>query len=280
MVLAMVIGVMLLTAVYFALDIYMTSTTAGRTEVDQGAISRAVVKKIQTDITANILTSPPLPTPTKVGKNTAGTGATGATSTAAPAVNTGIGPFLFNLGVQGDNNTLTLFVSKVSVSNSTMTADGSAPATDQPIDSDLRRITYWVVTDGDIGKGLARQEIVIVTSDDQMNNLPPDIADAETFIFAPEVLACTFEYYDGTNWQQTWDGTSADGLGTVLNTGQVAVGPPLAIRLTLSIAPPDSRITDVKDPAVMTFQHVIHIPTSNAAANITANNAATSGAGQ
>jgi prepilin-type N-terminal cleavage/methylation domain-containing protein len=278
MLLALAIGVMLLTAVYFALDIYIQSTQAGRQQVDQAAISRAVVKKIQHDISANLIALPPPPTPTKPGK--AATTATGAASTAATAAASGgVGPFPFNLGVYGDQNTLTLFVSKVSVSNSTMTTDGSTPATDQAIDSDLRRITYWVIADGDVGKGLARQEVVMVTSDDQMNNMPPDIADADTFIFAPEVLAATFEYFDGTTWQQDWDGTTSLGpQGSPLpGTGQVAVGPPLAIRITLKIGRTDAKTTDPNDPDVMTFEHVIHIPSSNAGANIAANNAASAG---
>jgi prepilin-type N-terminal cleavage/methylation domain-containing protein len=280
-VLALSIGVLLMTAVYFALDIYLQATKAGRTQIDQSSVARAVIKRISSDVTVNLATLPPLSPPSgNKGGGGGGGAAMSTASTTTPAANasTNNTPFLFNLGVQGDQNTLTLYVSKVSKSNVMMSTDGTPPPNDQPLDSDLRRITYWLVTDGN-KLGLARQEVRMVTSLDEINNLPPNVSDAGTMVFAEGVVSATFEYFDGTTWQPSWDGTTVvtNQGGTTpqaTNQGQSAtgvtpptpsqpwVGPPLAIKIKLTIGRTNAKDTDPNDPNNMKFDHVIHIPTA------------------
>jgi len=48
------------------------------------------------------------------------------------------------------------------------------------------------------------------------------------------VKTLTFSYFDGTDWQDSWDGTQ---LGS---DGMTPVGAPLAIAITIGIAPPGS----------------------------------------
>jgi prepilin-type N-terminal cleavage/methylation domain-containing protein len=279
-VLALSIGVLLMTAVYFALDVYLQTTKAGRKQIDQSAVARAVIKRITSDVTVNLATLPPL-SPASGSKGGGGGGAamsTASTTTPAANANTSNMPFVFNLGVQGDQNTLTLYVSKVSRANVMMSTDGTPPPNDQPVDSDLRRITYWLVTDGN-KFGLARQEVKMVTSLDEINSLPPDVSDAASMVFAEGVVAATFEYFDGTSWQSSWDGTTVvtnQGGTTPTATSQVQsatgvtpptpsqpwVGPPLAIKIKLTIGRTDGKDTDPNDPNNMTLVHVIHIPTA------------------
>jgi len=171
---------------------------------------------------------------------------------------TSSGPFVYNLGVQGGTDYCSIYIGRVPRSNfqvDTSTSNSSNSQNTQPTDSDLRRIDYWYVYDPD-NSGLARQEVVMVTNQDDINNLPPGIADETSYIFAKEVMAVTFEYFDGTTWQSSWDGTvfGSDGV--------TPLGPPLAIAITISVARSDVKTTDVSDPSVLTTRHVIHIPTA------------------
>jgi hypothetical protein len=126
----------------------------------------------------------------------------------------------------------------------------------QPISSDLRRITYWLVG-GNEPLGLARQEVKLATSDDALVTLPPDIPDESTFVIAEEVKSLQFRYFDGTSWQDSWDATAAGSTGAPL-------GPPLAIEITVAVAPPDSNdsTTDSK-PSLKSYRHVVAIATAN-----------------
>jgi molecular chaperone DnaJ len=58
MVLALAIGLLLMTAVYFSLDIYLKTTQAGRKQIDQEKVARGVVKKLTDDVTSNLAMIP------------------------------------------------------------------------------------------------------------------------------------------------------------------------------------------------------------------------------
>src|SRR5262249_50551375 len=129
-------------------------------------------------------------------------------------------------------------------------------STDNPeIVSDLRRVSYWVISGGDQPLGLARMEIKPVTSDDAQALVPPDVPDEQSYLIAEEVKSLTFSYFDGTSWQDTWDGTQpgADGV--------TPMGPPNAIAIVLGISRPGEKNPD---PANLKYyRHVIAIPTAN-----------------
>ena len=143
-----------------------------------------------------------------------------------------------------------LWVSRIS-------SDLSPLLTNQPVASDLRRVTYWMASTG----GLARQEIKLATSDDALVTVPPDIPDEANLVIADEVQSVTFRYFDGTAWQDSWDGTqSGSGSGSPM-------GPPLAVEITLVIATPSSQ-SQIGDTAnVKTYRHVVAIPTANGASS-------------
>src|SRR5207253_3028984 len=109
------------------------------------------------------------------------------------------------LGVQGDETSLHLFVSKVPGEVWGANAGDAGLLT-----SDLRCISYWLA-DGD--SGLARYERKVITADEVVNLTMPSGDDAARAVLAPEVRSITFSYFDGTNWQDTWDSTTvgADG---------------------------------------------------------------------
>jgi hypothetical protein len=152
-----------------------------------------------------------------------------------------------NIGIQGDNTRLTISVTRLT-RDSDFGPDGSQPA------SDLRLITYWLAGSGDVPLGLARLELKPVTSDDATVT-PPDIPDEPKYVIAEEVKSLNFTYWDGTNWQDSWDGTAAGADGVT------PMGPPLAVAVVIGIAPPGARPgADVK---LKFHRHVIDIPTAN-----------------
>src|SRR5439155_27045940 len=107
--------------------------------------------------------------------------------------------------------------------------------------------------------GLARQEVTAVTSDQAMADVPPNIPDEDSLVIAPEVKNLTFSYWDGTNWQDTWDGTTPGA------DGSTPVGPPVAIAVTLGIDSSTSDSPPNGDPPLKLYRHVVVIPTANGA---------------
>ena len=176
-------------------------------------------------------------------------------------------------GVEGDSQTLTLFVSKVPRDvlyyNSTGTSGGGITANNQnyagtnnavvstpgqpPIAADLRRVSYWLVGgDGDSSQGLARMEVSLTTADDAFLVLPPNVDNESSYIFAPEVKSLTFSYWDGVEWNDTWDSTQlgADGI--------TPIGSPLAIAVTIGLARNDKPDAPIKE-----YRHVLAFPPAN-----------------
>jgi prepilin-type N-terminal cleavage/methylation domain-containing protein len=280
MVLALAIGVLLLTGLYFALDMHLMATTAGRSQVDQAQIARNVLKNLQGDFKEQIATLDAYPSANASSSSAAST--TGTTSTTSSTSSTGANAsstaatsnpmtytlpnglttptFPFNLGVQGETDWCAIYISRVpkavvQAQNSDPTLGGGAQM--QAVDSDLRRVTYWLNSTSGTS-GLARQDVVVVTSDDtNMSNLPPPGVDDMTTIVAPEVVGISFQYFDGTNWQASWDGTQ---FGT---DGVTPIGPPVAIQITLKVARTDKLHAGADDPTVRTYTHVIQIPTAS-----------------
>jgi len=268
LVLAMGIGVLLLVGLYVTMNIMLGTMQLGRTVVQQSQVARGVLNRINSDISHNLGPISPYTvtalnnyqnggaaSTTTSGTTTASatTGTTGSTGTssstaATPAASGGLGPVNFNLMVQGTTDTMALYVSMLP-RDITNGQDSNDPSVIQA--PDLRRIAYWVID----GQGLARQEIKAATATDQLNAMPPDVTDSTTYsIIAPEVTNVQFAYFDGSNWQDTWDGTqlSSDGVSPQ--------GPPSAIAITLTVARGEGKDENAN---TQTYRHVVLIPAAN-----------------
>jgi prepilin-type N-terminal cleavage/methylation domain-containing protein len=182
----------------------------------------------------------------------------------------------FNLAVQGDSEHLTLFVTRIPQTPGIPGFDTSNVANDPngiPPTSDVWRITYWLAGGGSEPLGLARQEIQLSTSDDA--TVPADqIPDEANFVIAEEVKSLSFSYWDGTTWQDSWDGTQAPTINGGVSAGGTSsgssgstssgsttsngypAGPPLAIAINIGLA--STTTGEVKQ-----HRHVIAIPTAN-----------------
>jgi prepilin-type N-terminal cleavage/methylation domain-containing protein len=289
--LAMSIGVVLLGALYVAVDTQLHYAQAGRDVVEQSTLARGLLVRMAEDISLSVglsdparfrmqqnssqggggggaggstgattgstssTTSPSTSTTTSTASTTSSSSSnsssTSNTTTSSSSQSSSINMSItFPLGIQGDNGSLVLYVSRVPHD-----LDVPVTADYQPLGSDLRRICYWLADDG---KGLARQEMRMVTSTDAQQLLPPNIPDEDSYIIAPEVRSLEFQYFDGTNWYDSWDSTV---LG---DDGVTPVGSPRAIAITLTLArqaPPGQ----TGDGRVDTFRHVVSIDTANGA---------------
>jgi hypothetical protein len=268
-VLASAIGVLLMAALYVAVDVQLRHAQAGRDVIEQSTVARSLLTRIAADISAHV--GPVLPAKPATGSNSSGaagiasspstsapttsgptTGGSASSSSSSSATTTPTG-IQFNLGVQGDANRLTLYIGRLPRDREL--APENASADGQPGISDLRRATYWLAGSTGTPLGLARQEFKRVTSDDETSSVPPDVPDEASYVIAEEVRGLTFSYFDGNTWQDSWDGTTPGADGT---TPQ---GPPMLIAITIQIATPGAGTQG--EQGWKSYRHVVSIPTAN-----------------
>jgi prepilin-type N-terminal cleavage/methylation domain-containing protein len=268
--LASAIGVILLGALYVAMDLQLRHADAGREVVESTTVARALLDRMGNDVALSLgpVASRTTSTSRQTGAaaaqttnaSTTTTTSTGTTTTSSSAATSTSGnttssssstasSAIFNLGLQGDNGQLTIYVSRWP-REAIISAD---PNNLNPTpSSDLRRITWWL-TD----QGLARQEILMATSDDALNVPAPDLNDGYSKLVAHEVKELTFRYYDPTSqtWQDTWDGTQPG------SDGVTPMGPPAAVEITLSLAMPNPDGNG--DLPTKQYRHVVLLHAAN-----------------
>jgi hypothetical protein len=246
MVLALAIGMMLLLALYVSFNMYIGEAQSGREVVNEAALARNILTRIGNDVIGQI---GPVD-PRVADYSNSGLPSSMASSSPTPIVS-------YNLGVYGTGNALVL--SNYRVRKAPANAPTDVP--DPVITSDVQRTAYWIVASGTDAVGLARAEIRQATSPDSDTVDPTALAEQNKYVIAPEVKSILFEYFDGTTWQASWDGTfspSTDGSSP-------PQGPPAAIRITITLkrnlnkgAAPDDANLDGP-----TYMHVVALPTSN-----------------
>jgi hypothetical protein len=264
--LATTIAVFIMVAILAAMEVQIREMEEGRTKVERATVGRSILAKMSDDISSSL--APVVPTTksggsggsgsgsgnsgsgnngsgnsgngSSGGNNTGGTGSnmgangnngtgnsnSATTATTSSTVDSDGNPVIFQIGVKGDNETLTVFQTRMTRGIVAPPDDGGG--TPMTYAGDVWRVSYFLAGD----RGLARQEIRVVTSDD-VDTVPIDVDD-NTKILAEEVKSVYFRYFDGTTWQDSWDGSTpgADGV-----TPQ---GPPMAVEITLTIGYPGS----------------------------------------
>jgi type II secretory pathway pseudopilin PulG len=286
--LAAAIGILLLAALYVALDTQFKAAQAGRDAIEQATVARSVLQRISDDIRPSLCAIDPsryrpsrnqggggsssgaaAPAPSG-GGNTAGSGNTSGGNAAAAnpsgdsSANSGgttatadlSSAVTFNLFVQGTDTALTLYVSRLP-RELTLLRGQETDAGNQPLFSDLRRITWWLAGGPEAPLGLARQEIKVATSDDALGPRPPDVDDEAAHVYVEEVKSLKFSYFDGNEWLDSWDGTA---LGS---DNRTPIGPPRAIAIVIGLAPP-GRPDDTTE--LQYYRHVVALPTADGAA--------------
>ena len=245
-ILASVIAVVLLGALYVALDLMLNRMDAGRDQVGGNDLARAIVTtRMAADLAGTLGPLPPksggtppdqssgsgsTPTSTSTPPTTTATPTT-PDSTATNDPTTGQQPtpattgvdLPFGAGIIGTEKQLVVFAGKAP---DALTDPEAAANPDILLGADFKKIVYYLASDGG---GLCRQVRPMVTADGVWNSTEPDLATELTDVIAPEVSDVTFEYYDGGTWQSSWDGSELSSDGVTL------LGPPRAVRVTLTL---------------------------------------------
>lgn len=255
MMLALGIGLLLLGGLYVGMDVHLEYAQSGRDLVREANVAHAVLNRISQDIQGHVAPVDPRNQPEATASTSTSSTSSSTTTTteatttenstdsaATPTTEEGSSASIlgaavtFNLGIQGEADHLTLASSRLKRSQS-------------PGASDLRRVQYWLIA----GKGLARIESTQVTSGDPQQAY---LGQNASNIFAPEVAGIRFEYWDGSAWQTSWDGSQ---LGP---DGETPTGPPVAVAVTVTL----QRIyknQPVAEGSVAEYRQVILIPSAN-----------------
>jgi hypothetical protein len=274
--LASALAIILMAALYVALDVQLRLAAAGRDSIDQATLTRAIIMRLENDLSSGL--GPVAPPIDNSAKNTGrqsggmGTGASGASGTAgasgtsAGGTSSGAGattdPSMgndpavveagmsdtipFQAGVIGETDRLTIYAARVAGFGKDVDESGERPNA-----ADARRVTYWM-TD----KGLARQERPWITSLNLQTSTDPEIEDGKEehdYVIADEVTRIQFEYWDGSTWTDSWDGRATNADGKTLK------GPPMAIRVHFWLKLPGE---DPGQTVEKEFRHTIHVRTA------------------
>jgi prepilin-type N-terminal cleavage/methylation domain-containing protein len=272
--LALGLGVVLLGALYVALDTTLQQTQTSRDAADVEGLSRAVFNKVGVDL-ANVLGPVPpksgggvpetaTPAPTTPAPTTTTPSATTPPATTTPtdmaAAETEADPdatamedpaagnttpatnLPLQLGVVGDGTRMTVFASRVPFAGAPAgqmwaTADGGQQM------SDLVRVDYGLAPGG----GLYRRESPWVTAQGVGDVDPSNVTAEPGDVIADEVTGVLFEYHDGTGYVESWSG------------GGSVPAPPRAVRVTLTFSFPNPR---GGDPIERTVSQVIVVRTA------------------
>jgi prepilin-type N-terminal cleavage/methylation domain-containing protein len=282
LILALLVAVMLLAALYAAISTQANSIQANRQRIEQATLARSLINRIDGDVAGAVgladssrfrqqaqnastgsaagdssggSTTPAATTPASTGGSTTtpASGTTASTTGSSTGSTTGTATttttITVPLGVVGDAGTLNLYTSKVPAELYNPGPDGATPVV-----SDVRRITYWLVSGDGASGGLARSEIKAVTQDSGTGMMPDGVDEGQSVI-APEVRTLAFRYWDGGDWVTEWDST------TMGDDGVTPHGSPRAIEITLGTAKP--RRPGQKNEEVQTFRHVVFVRTAN-----------------
>jgi type II secretory pathway pseudopilin PulG len=265
--LASVIAIMLLSAVYLSFDMTVQQTQASRDSAGTEDLVRGVINRLSIDIGAVLGPLPPSSGGTasiQASYTNASAGATGASvasatvtgattvsatgmtssssssssSTQTPLLGSGLNiPLEAGVigGYQNQMNMLVLFTSRVpdvftgSGANSLaqLYNTQSNSNSNMQYPADLRRVVYWLGNNG----GLYRQETPWVTGEYSWSLSDLPLQDDPSSLIAEEVTQFDLEYYDPfeETWETTWDGT-----GGTQPPYSMTPGPPPAIRITLT----------------------------------------------
>lgn len=233
--LAISIGLLLVAALYVALDLQMRYMATGRDAVVEAQMSRGLLLHVSKDIRDSLAllnTSPSWRSQVPATQNATQNGSTTQESTPPTETTDQLGTGQDHVGLYGDEQSLYLYVTR-------LPRYGAQQQQEQFGFSDMRRITYALQP----GQGLARQEVRNVRATGGLDGEEPAV------ILAPEVTELHFRYFDGTSntWVTTWDGS--------------LTGPPRAIEVTITLQPFNARNEQASTRSPTTHRLVVAVPT-------------------
>src|SRR5262245_3497730 len=156
--LASAIAVIMMAALYVAIQVQLQQMEEGRNLVERSSLARSLFQRMSNDLTSSL--SPIVPSNTSPPTNPADPSSSMMTTTATQ--------LNFQIGVKGDNAHVAIYQTRIgrALINPQPDKNGNQP----PPSSDIRRICYFMTPD----RGLARQDIYVATSD-QVDDTPIDL---------------------------------------------------------------------------------------------------------
>lgn len=230
---ASVIGLMLMAALYVAFSLIISDTSVGRDLTAESNLSRGIINRVGIDLGSpvGILGPKSGGDPAASGGGSAATdssstgtapttASTDTSSTGSTTTTTTTTNIPFQAGIVGTTDQLIVYLSRSPDYQRKRTGTSVA------ITPDLVKVTYYLHSSG---KGLCRKEEPWVTGEGVWNSTAPDRANEDAERIAPEVVNVQFEYASGSGYTSDWDGSIADA------TGAACQGPPRAVRMTLTL---------------------------------------------
>ena len=262
-------ALMLLTAVYAAIDMHWRYENAGQLEMKRGQVARAVFARLSTDIrSVQYVASDPetaVLDDSEESEDTEGTD-DAEVDDSGTATSSDLSQ-LNSLGVIGTATRLTLHVNKPVPPRRFAVSDDDDSLF---IESEQRSVTWFLadLSGGELeGMAAARfsDDPAIIAAgliDDQADgplglgradvdrlagtiSAPSDteilMAEAAEFL-APEVVSLTFRYFDGVDWVEEWDSDLQGAVPTAIEItlGFVAPGPDDPLQAAAADAIPDT----------------------------------------
>ncbi len=272
-VIALALCLVLLSAVYGALELYARYSTAGREQIERMQVARAVLRRMTSDVQSIVFQVPEATgeedaAAAEEGMSAAGESTSGSQSgSQAGRGETGSGDESIvveesedaytgtSVGLIGDLRTLMLHISRP-VRNVTYLPIADAERVTMRT-SDQISVSYFLAESGGAGlsdavsqltgSGLARLDgdrFAIEHADVEQET---DVLAAEAKIVAAEVVDLQFRYWDGTLWAETWDSVALGALPQAIEvtlwfaTSEAASRAPSLFSLTETVVTPSMR---------------------------------------
>lgn len=259
---ALSLSVLLISAVYAAIDMYWRFESVGRGEMHRSQLLRAIVQRMNEDF-GSIAFQPPKPS-TSTSEEGAAAELEGTSETESLLTIGGLAEqtSAISFGVVGTSDLLNLTVSRPArdLAYSSVFTEGAS----SPRMCDLIAMTYgmadsvdgegvWVVNANPDSKrpqvGFGRRSVDLYAMEMVDEFLSP------RHVIVPEIVQVQFRYYDGVAWSDSWDSRSVGAL-------------PRAIEVTFGFwnEPPKRRrragISQTEVGSISPLRHVFLLPLS------------------
>jgi type II secretory pathway component PulJ len=281
-VLALSLAVILLGAIFTAMDQSWKMTSRGREEMERSQLARALMRKIAIDIRSIAYVPPPVTDSDSTSGSSSTTSSSGSSgsTTAASAASTASSssssgstssttgtssttdsdePSARSIGIRGNTQRIEMHISRARRDlEFSANLDGAKMHSHT---SDLRVVTYQLAMPGvSIMPGGAMMQGLIRTEGDRMaTQLVEEKGAAPTSLslpqaLAPEVATVQFRFFDGVTWFTVWDSEEAGRL-------------PRAVEVIITFAPSQAKTGPALrvnvSQSTNTFRTVVLIPISD-----------------
>lgn len=280
---AVAMALLLMTAVYSAIDMHWRYKSAGQMELQRGQVARAVYAQLSMDIRSVQFAAPDPEEAAELEDDEADTddedgedladidaddllqteslGVFGTSTRLTLHVNKPVPPRSFNrVGADDEENDLVLMESEqrsvtwflADLGGGDLEGQAAARFVDDPAMIAAGLVDNDSALDGPLG--LSRSEVDRLSGDiDAPAETDSSLADVAEFL-APEINSLVFRYFDGVDWQDEWD---SEALGAI----------PTAIEITIGFVPPspdDILQATASDAIPTSYRFVVALPVADA----------------